>query len=270
MSLIPPISIDLNDLASEFSLKQSQVDLLGIQIVNSITDRIYYNWVSSAKQGLRSTRNQYLKNLQIGQTSPLSKYIVLTGDFANMLETGFGAFDMKSGFAKGGKVKIKKNGGWYMTIPFRFATPGAIGESEIFSAVMPPDVYKNVRNLQSAKSSLEGGKTQSAKGLNSVPKQFSIPKTRDAFSVVQGKQTFSQYQHKSSIYQGITRQEKTYGSSTQGSYVSFRRVSDKSDPMSWIHKGVDAKNFAKAALQKTDVGNIADRAIDSYLSSLGF
>lgn len=271
--MIPPITVDLSQVIEEFSLKEQQADLLGVQVVNAVTDRIYYNWTSAVKQGLHSTRKLYLQNLQIGQNGPLSKYIILTGDFPNQLEQGFGAFDMKNGFKKGSKVKMKKNGsGWYMTIPFRFATPGALGESEIFSAVMPPDVYASVKKLQSAKTQIDTGKTKSGTGLSkqSIPTQYQTPKVRNAFSSLESLNTFSQYQHKTSIYEGISKQEKTYDGSTQSGYVSFRRVSDKSDPMSWIHPGLAAKNFAKTALSNTDVGGTADRAIDAYLSNLGF
>lgn len=270
MPKLDPIIINLSALAEEFSLKEAQIEELGAVIVGAVTDRIYYNWHAAAMRGLKSSRNQYINNLQIGQISPTKKFIQLTGKLPNMIEDGVGAFDMKVGFLKGPKVKVGKNGIKYITIPFRHATPGAIGEDAAFSNVMPPQIYDIVKNLRPLKTNITIGNTQRPASLSndSIPERFRVQNTRPAISNLNTQKTYSAYQHKSSIYTGMIREEKTYENATQGKYITFRRVSEKSDVNSWIHRGILAHNFAQKALADTDVGTITDRAIDAYLEQM--
>ena len=78
---------------------------------------------------------------------------------------------------------------------------------------------------------------------------------------------YGAYQHKANLYEGIMRETKSYAQATQGKYVSFRRVSDKSDPLSWIHKGLTARNFAERAVANTNVEVLVANAIDENLGS---
>lgn len=270
--MIPPINIDLSDVAQEFALKAEQVDELGAVMVNTITDRIFYNWMSAAKQGLHSSRKAYINALQIGSNGPHQKYIMLLGEFPNMIEQGAGAFDMKLAFSKSAKKTMKKNGGWFLTIPFRHATPGALGESEIFANVMPKEIYQMVKTLAPFRSQIgigrTGDKVPENLGASMIPKPFNVPLTRPAVTNYKTRSTYEAYTHKSSIYEGMVRNETTYENATQSTYVTFRRVSDKSDLNSWVHKGIMAHNFAQKGLAKTDIANIANRVTDDYLLQL--
>lgn len=269
MPIIPPISIDLSDLAKEFSLKEAQADELGAMVVGAITDRIYYNWYSSAARGLHSSRKAYLSNLQIGQITPLKKFIQLTGKLPNMIEDGVGAYDMKQGMLNSPKAKVGKKGKRYITIPFRHATSDALGEDAAFSNVMPPEIYAIARTLRPMRTIVGNTiKRPESLSFDSIPKRFQIPNTRPAVSNLDTKKSYSAYQHKSPIYEGMIREEKTYEQATQGQYVTFRRISENSDANSWINRGIMAHNFAKKALQITDVGNITDRTVDTYLQKL--
>ena len=270
MSTRTPISIDLSELQAEFNLKQTQVTELGMMLVNQITDRIFYNWQNAAMNGLNSSRKQYINSLNIGQVSPTRKYIQLTGSWANMLEEGFGAYDMKPGMLASPKAKVTKKGVKYIVIPFRWGTPGSIGESEVFANVMPRDIYAVARQLRPTITNAQGVKTQKGGSLkmNQIPADYRVPQTRPAFSDIKTQTTYPEYVHQGPISEGMQRNQKTYESATQGSYVTFRRVSDNSNPNSWIHRGVAAKNFADAAVRNTDVGMITDRTIDAYLQNI--
>jgi hypothetical protein len=269
--MIGPIHIDLSELQQEFALKETQVEELGVTLVNAITDRIFNNWRVSAMNGLNSTRKSYIQALNIGEISSTKKYIQLTGVWPNMIENGFGAFDMKPGMLGSSKAKVTKKGTRFITIPFRWASSGSIGESEVFANVMPVEINTLVRRLRPTTTNISS-RTNSGGGLQlkQLPKDYQIPKSRGAFSDLKSRTTYPQYTHKGSIYEGIIRNETTYERATQSSYVSFRRVSEKSDPMSWIHKAQAAKNFAEQGLKKTDVASITDRTIDEFLSNAGF
>jgi hypothetical protein len=188
-----------------------------------------------------------------------------------MLENGVGAFDMKQGMMKSAKVKYTKTGGWYMTIPFRFATSDAIGENESFSSVMPQEIYDLVKNFSPQKTQI-GGNSKSAESLKSgdIPNQFIAPKSRNSVINETLNKTFDAYTHKSSIYEGMQKSSKTYEGGQGSSYNSFRRVSGNSDPMSWIHSGIQRYNLSQQAIENTDVDLIIDNTVDKLLSEMGF
>ena len=50
--------------------------------------------------------------------------------------------------------------------------------------------------------------------------------------------------------------------------MTFRRVSDKSDPNSWIHPGFDARKFMDKALDQTQIPQVVDMVLDNFLSQL--
>ena len=256
------ISLDLSPLKS-ISISSSSADDIASAVVRGVTLEIYRNWIAGAKQGLSKTRLQYTRGIQIVEEGPLKNSIVLIGTLNNMIEKGASAFDMKIGFSRSSKA-VKTDKGWYLTIPFRFATPGAIGESEVFSNVMPKEIYEAVRKASSNKSTL-GGSVSKGIGLKNVPKPYDQALFRSEFSSLQTKQTFDRYVHKTSIYAGMVRNEKTYEKATQGSYVTFRRASSKSDPMSWIHKGIVGKKFLESAVRSTDIRGVVDEIIEAMI-----
>ena len=47
-------------------------------------------------------------------------------------------------------------------------------------------------------------------------------------------------------------------------YFVFRRVSDKSDPMSWWNKGFEKHDFMGKALANMDIQTTVARAIDNF------
>lgn len=270
--MIVPVKIEMDDLANEFSLSNRQVADIKTNIVQSLASIYYENWRAQARNNLNSTRNLYMRSLVVGQDGPFISYVALTGQLPNMIETGASAFDIKEGFRKSPKAKKNKQGGWYITVPFRFATPGALGENEAFSSVLPKQVYDAIRKTVSSTKTAVGGNKLVGGGLNAknIPSPFNQRKTRGAFTDTTTKKFFPAYTHRNSIFEGIVRNEKTYEKATQGSYVSFRRASSNSDPFSWIHKGFAPKNLAQKALNATDVSGIADNAINSSLINLGF
>lgn len=269
MPNLDPISIDITQIVNEFNLNQEQADSLANILLSQITDRIFYNWQNEAGKTLRSTRSEYLRNLNIINISKYKRAITLSGKFPNMLESGASTFDMKQGLLRSAKAKRGKNGKLYITVPFRHGTPGSIGES-FAMRTMPLDVYQVVRKLQGTRTGLNNPVLQkiSKLDINEIPAQYRIPKVRSAFSDIKTTTTYPQYTHKSSIYDGMTRQEKTYENATQSQYVTFRRVSLNSDPMSWIHHGIAAGNFAQKGLNKVDVVSLVDRTIDGFLNEI--
>lgn len=254
------INIDLNEILDEFRLSNEQMKTMVESVKQSLTLEIHRNWVEAAGKELNSTRSNYIKGLKIIDFGEGKAGIQLVGRFNNMLENGAVAFDMKSGFAKSSKVKMSKKGNWYMSIPFRWATTGAIGENEVFSGVLPPEIYAILKT----KANKEGI------GIKDLATEFLQKKTRAATSNALGA-TFNEYVHKSSVYEGIVRSLKTFPSGAQQStYNSFRTVSALSDPSAFIHKGIKQYNLAQQAIENTDADTIVNNVVDRSLSEFGF
>ena len=241
-------NIDYSEVVAEFELTSQEAMTLGQRLLDVATREIQRAWIQAASQGLGSTRKRYINGIQLVKEGRLRNSIVLKGKLNNDLEYGIPPYDMKVGFANSGKKKTKIDGGWYLTIPFRIASSDAGGFSEAFSGVMPKEVEKVAK--QHART---GGGVVSASDLPSALRKAMSNKT-------------SGYQHKSSIYEGIRRSASFEEESKGNKYVSFRRVSDVSDPKSWIHPGIKAKEFAIKALKNPSVETVIENEIDKFLS----
>lgn len=258
------LNIDLGDLGVEFSLTREQIDDAIQYCVEEVTTEVYRSWSAEAKQGLGQTRNQYLSALSVETVDRYTKAVFLNPDIwlPNAIESGWSAFDMKPGFLRSDKVKYTKGGKPYLTIGFRFATPDAIGESDVFAGVMPQAIYsamqRTVKESTQKKPSLQ---------LSDIPKEYQIPVNMEYREKMrsEGFESIKDKKPKmTSIYEGMQK----IGSS----YVVFRRVSLNSDKKRWQHPGLEARNFAGIAEQKVEskIPNIVDKSLDDYLSNLGF
>lgn len=260
-----PIHIDTQDLFADFSVSRRQVEDFLDVVAKEITGRIAFYWETQAKQKLKSTRSLYLQNLKVIDEGRMRGAIVLDYSkhpLVKMLEEGASPFDMKKGFEKSDKKKTKKDGGWYLHIPFRLAAPSSLGESSLFSGKMPQEVYEVVSKKPTQRP-IPGGRVSKPLQLSEIPQKYRPPKVREKISI------FSEYIHKTSIYEGLVKKKDT--TTGQNIYMNFRTVSDKSDPGSWIHTGITAYNLSEKAIQSFE--SKGDRelsaAIDKGLTSLG-
>ena len=147
--------------------------------MNEVSAAVYGNWVALAKQNLKSTLPEYLQHLHQVDKGRLEKQIVLSGVLPTMIENGASAFDMKEGFRKSQKAVLTvpvynkkgalvKEGGWYLTVPFRIGVPGTLGQAG-FSGAMPQEIYDLVLK-QSTKESLPS---------SAIPSPYDIPSSRE-------------------------------------------------------------------------------------------
>ena len=201
------------------------------QIQQSLLQEMYSQVTRIARQELHTTRATYIDAVSVTKNA-----VELDGFLPNAIEDGAGAFDLKQAFANSNKKKLKKNGsGWYLTIPFRIMTPTAPDSK----STMSWEIYRAVLRGQKYNPGVAG--------------------SRPAFTDVTTGINYPEYQHKSPILAGI-RGRGIPGTDLH-SYNTFRRVSDKSDPNSWIHKGFIAKHIFEQAWQQVDVEGI----INDYL-----
>lgn len=249
--MFPPISIDLADTIQEMSFSKDEGDALSRYVLASLVDNYVREWEKQIDTGLHQTRGEYKK--AIFQDQPDDFTIVLgmsprLSKLGLMLEDGASTFDIKAGMAKSDKKKLGKNGNWYMTVPFKFATSDAVAESMSFANRMPKPI-ENLVKVMEPRETLGSG---------------DIPAPYDAL----GQNATSGYNHKFSIYEGLQRQQIGSGSKeNRGGYITFRRISENSDKDSWQHPGFEALHLMDSALESIDIGNIVDYAIDEFLAN---
>ena len=206
---------DFNDLAAPKVVQAIE------STVESSLAFIKDRWQQQAQQKLHSTLPLYLLGLDINsilyplEGNPFAGAVELRGKFPVMLEKGFSQFDMKIGFSNSKHKIAKKDGGWYLTIPMRHSTPG----SYMYGNTMSKDMYGVAKKLpDKGKLTIKGS----------------------------GDKSWTGYQHKSNKYDGLTRIIKSYNKAKQSQYFTFRRVSDKSDPLSWKHPGYMGVKIAES------------------------
>lgn len=252
------LSIDTLDLSQEFDLNQQDVDGMLEFVVEEVTSAFARKWDNQAKTDLNSTREQYRSAIQVTKKDRFTGVVYLNPAvwIANALELGIGAFDMKSGFLASSKVKYTSKGTPFLTIPFRFATAGSIGENTAFAGVMPTVISNTIQSMP----------VRQPLTMGQIPKQYHIPQSATLRKKLRSKgfQNLSQDVKVTSIYEGLRRNQKGSG------YVMFRRVSLNSDPDRFIHPGFEAKRLAEKALSSMNIPQTVDVAIDSYLANLGF
>ena len=183
-----------------------------------------------------------------------------------MLEEGATAFDMKERMLESSKAKITKDGKKFITIPFRWGTPGALADSEVFAGIMPSSVYGEAKKMQADIPTSGGGKRSLGLGSGSIPSPYNNVSSRPEVKESSGAIKFAEYVHKTSIYQGITKMQD--GVTGQNHYFSFRRISQNSDPLAFVHPGIEAFRLINKTLEQFDQEKELSNALDVEWSKL--
>lgn len=244
------ITFDTQSLTNDLLLSQDQVKNLIDFSIKEITASFAQAWEKTANTTLHSAREKYVNSIIVVDEGYAKGAVVLVGDFVNGLEEGIPEHDMKSDFLNGPNAKTGKNGKKYNTIPFKFGAPTSI-ESNFNGGLLPPEIHAIVKKKPANVPLVK----------DELPQKWKEPAKS---SVKSESSKFKQYTHKSSIFEGVSRtQDEKTG---QNSYKSFRRVSENSDPNSWIYPAVEGKHLAEATLQDFNVPFEVGRAIDKFLA----
>ena len=269
--MLVPIVINTADILDQFYISRTDLENMYDNIAKGLALSFYYKWEQEVSNTLKSTKMQYLQNMRLVDSGRMEGTVML--DYSKnfliqKLEEGAAAFDMKPGLMASPKAKVGKGGKRYITIPMRWATPGAVGESELFSSQMPKEIYKVAKGLGGGRDIPGGGRESGPLKRSSIPEQYQSLGPRPAINDESGKKLFESYTHKNSIYEGIVK--KTDGVTAQSMYMSFRRVSENSDSNAFIHPGFKQGDFMQKAYANFDLQGELQQQIDGELSKLGF
>lgn len=251
--MVTPINIDISDFIGTWSLTLQEQELFVSNILDEVSSRFAESWYNEAGKVLKRTKKEYQQSIYIEKINQETVLVGLRGWLPNAIEKGMESFDMKEEFKTSSKRKFKKDGGWYLTIPFRIGTPDIVGESAIFSKIMPNEIYKVARKeLKSSGTKLT---------FEKLPKEFQITNIRPEVVNKATNKVFEQYKHKNPIFEGMQKSQKE----GHGHYITFRRVSDLSDENSWIHSGLIARNLMSKTLQSFNLPNIISQVKQNFI-----
>lgn len=238
-----PIQVDISEVISEFSLSDSDVKSLCGAFMDRFTDAYMEEWRKLVREKTPKIAQVYIANMNAQAIDEFTTAIILNDDKGKlplMIERGASQFDLKEGFENSSKA-TKKNGHWYLTIPFTIATSEAVGSSPVFSGQMSKPIQDIAKNL-APKESLS---------VKNVPKELRNYGVSENVMVT----NFPKYERKTFDFQGLQHNTKP----NHGGYVMFRRVSDNSEENSWIHPGFEAHNFMEKTFENmTDSGQIVE------------
>lgn len=212
---------------------------------------------------VKSVTGEYVRSIQDGLRflDGMTGEVFTTSPHAGIIEDGQPARDMKPGLLNSPKAKVGKDGKRWLTVPFRHGSPDAITIPP-----MPKNVYAMANKLGFSRrnnvlKSFFTGKKYTWKGR--------LEETSQGQRSHSGNHPGAGYTWKTGQYSGMVRMGK--GRHTQ--YMTFRRVSENSDPSSWMHPGVEAKPIRDAVVENTreDVLALIRRGfeMDLYFMGLG-
>jgi len=212
---------------------------------------------------VKSVTGEYVRSIQDGLRflDDLTGEVFTTSPHAKIIEDGIEPFDMKAGLLASPKAKVGKDGKKYITVPYRHGTPGSVTMQ-----AMPKSVYNLANNLGFSRR-------------NGMIKAFFTGR-RYTWNGKLTESTHGQRSHsgdhpgvgytwKTGQYSGMVRM----GKQGHTQYLTFRRVSENSDPRSWKHPGVMPRPIREAVIENTreDVLQLIRRGfeMDLYFMGLG-
>lgn len=208
--------------------------------------------VGMAQSSLKTSARDYIAGVTEVEMKGKVATIALTGVVPNMVENGWPATDLRLTLLGPGakNAKTGKDGSRYNTVPFRHGTPGSSGRN--VGRQMPKSIHAVAKTLAPTLS--RPGKIEGRGGATTVYGQRlneGMPMSSAARKLLTTKM---KPWHAMSIFKGMIREEKTYGSATQSKYTTFRRISTnvRRGKEHWLHPGIKAHSFFPKAQREIE------------------
>jgi len=186
----------------------------------------------------------------IAMIGPLHGAVICLYDGVDRVEDGYPAFDMKPGLL-GGPAARQGEHGTYTIVPFRHMTPSSASQgtagTRAHGSTMPAEVYKIAKATGTFR---DPGRARLGEQLGQRSKIAGQINLEALARGLPGPMA-GNYTWKYGLYHGMRRIVKAYGKTTQSTYWTFRAVSQRSDPSSWIHPGQPANPVIAAVVEAT-------------------
>jgi hypothetical protein len=234
-----------------------------------------------AEKDTSSFRADYIQGIQPVEADGTRHTIALVGEVPHLLEDGAPRLDMRETLlgpdvpvrplGQKGK-RLSKDKQFYRAIPFRHT---GVGTGKTVGQAMG-SAYGGHSAVQDAKK-LGRAVYRAAKKL--VPTQTDpygktvwggrLGTSRIQAGLSKGERgvPLLREHHKSSIYEGMVREEKTYEKATQSQYVTFRTISTGVRDESWWRKAIEARRYAENV--ERFIGKILPLAFEKFVEAQG-
>lgn len=256
--------IDVRSLAPA-SLSVALDEGAATAILRDIADAARAKWVSLAHEHLKRTEQDYVRGIQPVEISAGGDTVVasitLLGRWPNMLEEGFGPYDMRETLLgpgvpivpRGERGKhLSASGGYYRTIAFRMGGPRTTGRNaqkvtEVYAKQLGKDraeqlgklAWRAMRQLNPGRSN-PGGKTAWGERLKTEGTALDVKgRSHKLITNADGSKTLVKHggkEHAAPLFEGAMRHEQTYKRATQAFHGTMRTISTN-QPEGWIHPG---------------------------------
>jgi hypothetical protein len=259
------ISFDLPDRLLEV-INQFKQELQSSipEIISATVDQLETIWKQEATNSMKDASNY---NSSFSQRDITPFHIVLENDHKAVwfFELGTSPFDAKRMLDTSSKVRVSKDGKRYIRIPFENKVKdyiaGGVDKDEIRAMAGSNFVTLNINDRRKnlitkygdrlTDMGSTGIKRKYFTVLNATSSKFPNKTNRPNMGFAPYTQykaaTVVDYTWQSSPYQNAIKmvdfQGKTMGMKT------FRTISDKSDPNSWINPGIHASHIAEKAVE---------------------
>jgi hypothetical protein len=190
-----------------------------------------------------NSRGDYTRSINSDISKDQLKEVYSKGPWTDGIERGHGEIDLKPGMLSGPKARMGKKGP-YNIIPFRHGIPSTLKSNN----PMPDNIYKYMVKVTNAAEKAGGvgrsrivgkgpGVWQRVSGAQDLRLNYQwgsrLPSSMGG--VPQTKQTsLGDYTWKTGKHSSMVRMEASTKKARSSEYITFRVVSYKSDPASWI------------------------------------
>jgi hypothetical protein len=219
---------------------------------------------------MKKPSGDYARGIKIERSGPFEREIVNYSKVAEYLEYGTEEFDMKSKLDQYPRSRMTKgvkrrDGTWkepphpYLIVPFRWGTPKTVG----FQNVMPAEIYNIVKKAKFEKS-IVGQETHNepnAKGED--VDRWNYDKWGSRVMNLGSGLLFNDKGDDITHYmEGMVRMDTSTKDKKYSGYYTFRVISSKSPPSSWIRPARSARHITDGVVRaaQDDVNNFLDTA----------
>lgn len=277
--------VELGALKSAVNLAMGIVQRTGedvpeiTELIPAMLDKLRIRIIESLGQcGIKSsgTIMQAIQDaeMEFDPYSPFVGYLVFKSAAIKALEFGTSSFDMKPGLLAGSKARTGLDGDRYNIIRFRHGTGSTAGTGTGLTGGgyrprMPTEVKKAAQGAEGKSiSPLTPWGQRSSLNIRRLAKS-----SKTQWKAAAGQRLYrgiggisGGYTWKASPWAGLRRE----GAGAHTSYATYRAVSAKSDPYSWIHPGITGVHFIRKALNafRPEAAMMTTQAISAFFTRI--
>ncbi len=239
------------DLIEHFEELRFAVEKLGaglfpktVEAVEAATVHVQRAWKDEAARHFAFSTGKYIQNVRVEfgvAGNPYHGRVFNELPYADYLEDGYPAFDMKNMLHTSHKIRISKKGKRYMIIPFRHGTPARQGEAgragnRATMWSMPEHVYDPAKRLVMSQIKTKFAE-RSVQDLNLIPQKGYVAARRTyewgERLTKQALESVGASRAEIQKYSGMVRVPREEARTSGSQYLTFRVMTE--DSKGWIH-----------------------------------